>query len=624
MGDTKLEDNRFGTLAIKNGFITHQQLNRALVLQERVLSASGIWISIGNVLIKMSHLTNEQTEFILAAQRNIVDDSPDAIIDEAISLESSSVEKKSSKFALKEFFEILISDDQMIAYLIPLDKDHSKITLEDLKEYINNNGIKYGIINDKLLEKYLGQPYKNSQKWEIAIGVKPVRGEPSKIKYFFDTDPLKIGTVLEDGTTDWKDKGEIPQVKKETLIAEKTPRTKGKPGTAVSGKQILQEPAQDMSFRGGKGISFSEDRLKLYSKVGGIPKITEDGKINVLSILIIKGDIGLETGHIDFDGYIDVSGIVQTGYNVKGQCLRAKEIQNATIEMEGDIIAWNGVYLSDIKAKGDFKASHVHNSKLEINGNTVVEKEIFNSKIETGNKCLIGDGKIISSEIFSKNGVIAQDIGTRASKDSSLNVGVDNILKRKITRMKENIAKLKVENKEISAILPDLQNSSEEISIQLGEVAQKQDNLMVQERDLQEQLEKAQKNINKDEIKKIETELDAVTQKKNEIDVEVDKLLELDEKITDKIKKSGLQKKHLDEEIEKNSAEIEILVEALKNEKVLAMIKVHGHIFSGNTIKGRHSNIILEKDYSRVQIMETNKNDEGIATKWHMKISPLR
>lgn len=624
MDNTKSDDKRFGAVAIKNGFITMQQLKRALVLQERVLSASGIWINIGNVLIKMGHLAKEQIESILAAQQMVMDTPPNAPIDEAISLESTSIEKESSKFALKEFFEILISDDQMSAYLIPLDKNHSKITLEDLKEYINNNGIKYGIINDNLLEKYLGRPYKNSQKWEIALGAKAVRGEPAKIKYFFDTDPLKIGTILEDGTTDWKDKGEIPQVKSETLIAEKTPRTRGTPGTAVSGKPILPEPAQDMNFRGGKGVSFSEDRLKLFSKVGGTPKITEDGRINVLSILTIKGDIGLETGHIDFDGYIDVSGIVQTGYNVKGQCLRVKEIQDATIEMEGDIIAWNGVYLSDIKAKGDFKASHVHNSKLEINGNTIVEKEIFNSKIETGNKCMIGDGKIISSEIFSKNGIIAQDIGTVASKDSSLNVGVDNILKRKIIHMKENVAKLKTENKDLSAILPGLQKSSEKISIQLGEDAQKQDRLMVKERELQEQLEKVQKDNKKDEIKKIEIELNAVTQKKNEIDANVDKLLDSDEKITDKIKKAGLQKQQLDEEIEKNSAEIDVLVEALKNEKVLAMIKVHGHIFSGNTVKGRYSNIILEKDYSRVQIMETNKNDEGIATKWHMKISPLR
>ncbi len=108
MDNTKSDDKRFGAVAIKNGFISMQQLKRALVLQERVLSASGVWINIGNILIKMGHLAKEQIESILAAQQKIMatppNDLPNDPIDEAISLENTSVEKETSKIALKEFF----------------------------------------------------------------------------------------------------------------------------------------------------------------------------------------------------------------------------------------------------------------------------------------------------------------------------------------------------------------------------------------------------------------------------------------------------------------------------------------------------------------------------------------
>ena len=63
----------------------------------------------------------------------------------------------------------------------------------------------------------------------------------------------------------------------------------------------------------------------------------------VFSELKIDGDIGLETGHVDFDGFINASGTVQEGYKVHGGKLAAKEIYRAEVEIAGDIVLEGGL-----------------------------------------------------------------------------------------------------------------------------------------------------------------------------------------------------------------------------------------------------------------------------------------
>ena len=47
----------------------------------------------------------------------------------------------------------------------------------------------------------------------MAKGVLPQRGKDAQINFFFDRDPLKMGKIKDGGVIDFKEKGDIPQVK---------------------------------------------------------------------------------------------------------------------------------------------------------------------------------------------------------------------------------------------------------------------------------------------------------------------------------------------------------------------------------------------------------------------------
>ena len=73
------------------------------------------------------------------------------------------------------------------------------------------------------------------------------------------------------------------------------------------------------SSRPKRGAQVSKDGLQVTAKISGMPRLEADGRIAVYSVLPINSDIGLETGHVEFDGYIEVKGDVTSGYQVKGK-----------------------------------------------------------------------------------------------------------------------------------------------------------------------------------------------------------------------------------------------------------------------------------------------------------------
>ena len=170
-------------------------------------------------------------------------------------------------------------------------------------------------------------------------------GRPPKIKYHFETDPLKACTIDECGRIDFKNRGTIPQVEAGDIIAEIIPPVEGVAGKDIYGNPIPPPRYDAVMVSSGTGVQRSEnDPLKFVAQKKGRPEVLDNGMLRISNVLSIPGDIGLKTGHVEFDGHIEVADSVQEGYRVKGKSLTADEILHADVSVEGDII----VFLFDI------------------------------------------------------------------------------------------------------------------------------------------------------------------------------------------------------------------------------------------------------------------------------------
>lgn len=622
MADEKSKGNRFGVIAVEMNFVDQEKVDKALVVQSRIFEKTRVSMPIGEILTEMGAISAAQLKQILQVQREISDKTESGSTHEMPQKNSKpaqSAQKKGSTL------DISVSKNKLTASaFIDGEIPATEFDVSDVKVMLHAEGILYGIVEDERIKAFLNGDISIGEEWTIAAGTDPIPDTPPQIKHHFDTDPLKIGTLTEDGLMDWKERGQLPQVKEGELLAEKIPGPRGKEGMDVYGKKIPIPKIRERRFKCGKGARRSADGMQVHATLAGIPKLSVAGEISVMPTLHIQGDISLETGHVTFDGHIEVAGAVEKGYRVKGGSLRANEIRDAQIDIDGDLTSMNGIFGAAIRIGGNLKAGHIHNSDIILTGGMAVEKEIIESRIEANGRCLINDGIIIASTISAKMGITAMDIGTEASKSSELTVGIDRQMERDADAVKEEIQVIKAAHENLPKLLQNLKKRSDAINTRLGEVAQEQDRCMVQHRRLQEKVEAGLLKQNGAAAEKLQMTIAELKAKQDAYDHDVARLMEEDETIDHEI---GAAEKALIENaatIQALNARLDTITEAQKANRGVAMVKIGGNVFSGTQITGPHCTMVLQEDLKRLSIVETDQPGHDGAKRWRFELNPFR
>lgn len=611
MASVAIQDERFGDIAVREQVVTREKVERALVIQRCISNRTKVYMPLGSVLLKMGLMTESQVDHILKIQSNMPPESESAVTENTCNAKEGDPEA---------CLNITVSGDKLNATIVAVGENVPAPTLDTVKRMIAEREIVFGVVSDALLSAHLERNPMPREPFVIAQGKPPVPGQPARIRYYFDTDPLRIGTLLEDGTMDWKNRGDIPQVEEAEVLAEKEGGYPGEPGINIFGQEVPPPRIKDPALKFTKGAGRSEDGNQVFAKIGGMPKLGSDGRIGVFRVLPIDTEIGIETGNVDFDGHIEVNGGVASGYSVKGGSLDTKEIQNATIELTEDLVSDAGVYGSKVTVGGHLKASHIHNSTVEVLGDLVVEKEIFSCTIHVNGRCLVDSGKIIASSITAKKGIQVKDIGTEAAKPSELIVGVDFKFQRDMEAAKEELAALQQKITESEAEIAVLKGKIDELDAELGAVAQEQDGCMVQKRRLEEKLNNEAIAQNPAKRGMIEELISDLAQKYDELDGKVHHIMSQDDKVRSKIAELEKGIKESEEQSEALHEHMSVLEEAARVDTGTPVVKASGTVYSKTLIAGPHKKVVVPENMQNVRIAESEEQPKQYA----MKISTLR
>ena len=609
--------DRFGEIAVNMNFVPQAKLDRALLIQQMIFARTKVHMSIGKVLKEMGALTQEQIDTVLETQRYLSADQPSDGTDRQPAAISGAPEALTG-------LKLIVSDDKLSAYLCPSDVQPSGLSLDAVKDFIAGQGVDFGLVDDQTLSDYISRNPLPGEPFKIAAGTAPVEGRAPEIIYHFDTDPLRIGTLKSDGTMDWKNRGEIPQVNVGDLLVEKKPGRPGLPGTSIYSQALAPPRIREPRLKCGKGAQRSEDGTQILAKADGTPRLSSDGKVYVYSMLNVDGDIGVETGNMEFEGYIEAEGLVTAGYSVKAKGLRTTGIQDAVIEVAEDLICDGGIYGSTIKVGGNMRASHIHNCTIEVLGDLVVNKEIFDSTIQTNSRCLIGEGKIITSTIDAKKGIEALEIGSMASNPCRLTVGFDRKYERELETLQTEMEELKSQKAQVEVSLPEYKAQIDAIEAHLATITKERQSYLSQKQQFEEQLRGEGPNPVKDDEEKymLEEMAAELVEKIEEIDARADGLRTERNKV--RVKVVGVEKslKTLEELIQENLEKSELLEESVKVDPGIPVVKVGGTVYNRTQIIGPHKEMTLPEDMHKVRIAEVKEDPNS--NKYQIKISSLR
>lgn len=554
------------------------------------------------------------------SQTGMHESSDSIILDED---ETDETVKDSASHPMDEFFEISLSEDYTKAVIKrkkPVKETDQERTSGDILDLLRHKEISYGILEDEAIETWIKKSTIDSIT--VAEGFSAEPGENGKVDYHFQIDYTNPGKIDEDGTIDFRDRGETPFVKTGDLLAAITPAKQGKSGTTVSGTPIPVEEVEEPVFETGPGTQLSEDGLSILASIDGQPHLDKLGTVSVNPELVIPGDVDYETGNITFEGNIIVKGMIKEGFSVKGINLTAQEIEGGIIDISGDLNVSAGITEATISAQGNIHAKFINKSKISSFGDLCVTKEIIDSTILISGKCRNETGHIIACTISSKLGVEAGKIGTPSSKPSTFKVGIDEhiqLLRKKIDeKLEDSVNKSKLIKDEIKK----LEDEDQALYQQISEKAQIQDRAQLDIKEMLKELKTltdsndiAQAQLIKDEIKRIKQT--ATTAEK-----ELNTIFEMQDKIASDIQSLKDRLSYLENVNKNHVQEKKVLKDFERKEEPQPMVSVSKIIIQGNKIKGPHSSIVLNEDKKRCKIQEIGHEEAGISL-FEMNITDL-
>jgi uncharacterized protein (DUF342 family) len=602
---------KFGAIAIKEDLISKNNLDFILEEQENDIINSRKPKFIGDMLIEAGLISGKQRDLVLEEQKKLIKE-----IEEFPDNEEDGKEKIPLLLEpelVSHGLNLQLSGDFLSAFFLKTEEFDKSCTVNDIKDILIDRDIIFGIVTDEMIISFLKFHGFKDKPFRIAHGIKPVHGQNAKIDCFFDTEHLKAGGVDTDGQIDFKDRGKIPQIDKEMVLAEKTQMIEAVPGKNIYGETISVEPVVDRKIKFGKGTKLSKNGLQVLSTVKGHPKITSAGEISVQEEYVINGDVDYETGHIEYGGNINIKGCIKSGFQVKGNSIKAFEIDDGIIDAQGDLKISNGINSGEIFVKGDLSAKFIHKSNITCEGEVSVNKEIIDAAIENRGMCSMTAGKVISSDISSKMGVFVKDIGTEKGKPSTIRVGFDMFSEKEL-----QINKISIEdfNEVLDEMVKSKEKKKEEketIERKIDEYTQiKNNSLSIQQKLISkiDSLKKGDEKIDypeaiKEKFNELRTE---ILQAQGKLEFYLENTEELEKQIKELTQKLGKQRL----KIKNLEFERESIIKWIENNPGKPVITASGVIMAKTIVKGIHSSKILENEVKTVQLKEVRDTKPGV------------
>ncbi|MFH1148108.1 MAG: flagellar assembly protein A [Pseudomonadota bacterium] len=369
--------------------------------------------------------------------------------------------------------QVFMAPDKMEAALII--GDPGEALQDELRPMVDQilarkkitSGIDESAIQESIAQAASGQP----KRYIIARGVPPKPGQDAAI-LFKPSGDRRAGTMDQHANIDFRDRGSVVQVNAGDVLAIKTAMIKGEPGVTVTGETLPAQPVHDAVFKVGKNVGIV-DGERVEAKISGAVSINSLQQIEVSPVFPVQGDVDYSVGNISFDGLVQISGCIRSGFRVRAGSLIVGFIEpNAKIEVKGDMSVKEGMLGADVKVGGFTKCGYIRRCRVSAEGDIVVDSEIVDSNLSSLGQVLVTrrGGRILNSTILAKRGVETYNLGSESSPPCDIILGVDyrsdmeiETLNEEILQCGQNLEKLEIKFREVSQVKQQIEANLESL-----------------------------------------------------------------------------------------------------------------------------------------------------------------
>ena len=372
---------------------------------------------------------------------------------------------------------ITVSDDKLRARLTLTPNFGGKeATVSTIQKALKEKEVTYGVVDAEKLDAIIEKG--SCSDYLIAEGIRAIDGIDSQFKSMMPEMQERKPKIDENGVADYRELGEIPVVRKDSVVMQRIPAIQGKQGRTVFNEVIEPKIGENIPFsKDMTGVYLNpNDENQLLSSVTGQAVPVPNG-MTVSSILTLD-TVDFSTGNVNFDGSVIVKGDVVEGMtiealedviingNVIGACIKSQGgliikggvMGSSQLFSNADVIIKSGVqgaeqpnddnHVNDtqkIVARGSVITEFVENYHIEAGYDIVISKYALNTELMAGNKIFAGaknssnKSSIIGGSSCALVQLKAAVVGARSGIKTQLQVGLNPYIQKRILDMKDDL-----------------------------------------------------------------------------------------------------------------------------------------------------------------------------------------
>jgi hypothetical protein len=569
----KVLDKEFSACAIEKGFATDRQVRIAQKAQEKAFEKENRIGILADFMVQLNFMTEDQKTLVLKEQQRLEalarpDKNPDLTID--------------------------ISRDKMEVF-VKIAKGIENLCAQDIRQALQNRGIKFGIYPDPILQCHLDMKNTEFVAARQDFSVELVKNR--KASYSFDVDKVDTQEKKMGATLAEQYRGKEIFIKKD-----------------VFGNNLEQAQGYDFTFRCAAGTRLSSDQTKAFAGKTGFPSLSIERKLYIHPAIFVLEDADLKYGPLETYANLNISGILTGAYPVTAGDLTAREIRGARIEAIGSVRAEIGITDSFISAQGDVYATYLHNCRIETFGNVYIENEMIDSTVFSSGKIDSKKCRVVSSTLFAKKGIELAGAGNGRTRACVLGAGTEHHLLTKIKQLHLEIQNIRQPLDELNEKKEEQHRAADKIFQKMIELKIFHDRAKNKKLSLSNEFKRKKESDDTKDLKNIIT-LVRTFEKRMEEALDSLKTLNETKKKYDRAAALLEQKiKKLEPGIAKKISELQIDVLAFfewaRKHENHPCIRIKDQAFSGTVFQGVYSQMSIEKELNHFSLVE-KQNSTG-------------
>ena len=297
--------------------------------------------------------------------------------------------------------------------------------------------------------------------------VKPVNG-----RLEWSHDYFASGWAIDEktGAIDFWERIDHRNVLEGDLLVTVLAPVEGTPGLDVQGNPISVDKPKTAKIRCGKGVHQDSlpEGLAVYASRHGKIRFN-DGTVAVDDVLVIKGDVSLETGNIHHNGAVIVEGDVREGATIQteGDIEVKGLLEPCNIQAGGGLTVDGGIIGDEdhlIQVGGQVLARYIRQAVIRAEGDVLVVREINHSDVATRGKVDVSQGRIAGGRTLARKGIFVAEAGAGGGPSTELIAGVDTTLGVKLKHLRDRTGRLETARDSIQTAVREYETRTEELT----------------------------------------------------------------------------------------------------------------------------------------------------------------